>query len=245
MVYALASAGQYEKARSVIEVRFVKNLDQNSAADNVLLANTLRIAYVLAKVERCNDDGDVFEILNGISSGSDLPEEYAMPAYEILFALARRANSASIEKVRFFFIRICSTDRSRMRAVLTKEFPSAIRKQQNLPDIVRMCLVFQKCHLLKSRMRAVLTKEFPSAIRKQQNLPDIVRMCLVFQKCRLLKHPLRDCLRDVASTFPEHFHELFGLYRGTEDFAAIQERPHLQLPVAVQHYNEVIIPFVC
>uniref|UniRef100_A0A915PYG6 Uncharacterized protein n=1 Tax=Setaria digitata TaxID=48799 RepID=A0A915PYG6_9BILA len=91
----------------------------------------------------------------------------------------------------------------------------------------------------RSRLQSLLIRQFTSTIRKKQ-IVEAVKMCVIFQKCNILKHPLRIYLHDVALNNLKDFHNVFAIYKKTDDFIGLQNRLHLQLPVAVFHFSELM-----
>ncbi|CAG9535781.1 unnamed protein product [Cercopithifilaria johnstoni] len=83
-----------------------------------------------------------------------------------------------------------------------------------------------------SRIRKLLSKE-------EKNIPAAATLLNLIPSAEK-RHPLRIYLHDVALNNPKNFHDLFAIYKRTDDFVELQNRPHLQLPIAVLHFSELM-----
>uniref|UniRef100_A0A1I7VXB0 RAP domain-containing protein n=1 Tax=Loa loa TaxID=7209 RepID=A0A1I7VXB0_LOALO len=228
LVYSLTISGQDEKAKLIIK----------HITSNMSLTDSLKMAYTLAKVE--NADGEnVLELLDEIADINAFMQKHQISMYELLFSLARKGNVEAIVKLKSLLPSLSEdVDRqwwsivyNRIRGFLSKEeenIAAAALLLDFIPDIEK-----------QSKLRSILKKQFLSSIQKKQ-IAEVVRVCIVFQKCNILKHPFRIYLNDVALNTPMDFHDLFAIYKRTDDFVELQNRPHLQLPVAALHFSELM-----
>ncbi|OZC05077.1 hypothetical protein X798_07944 [Onchocerca flexuosa] len=227
MVYSLTSSGQDEKAKSIIE----------RVASNISLTDSLKMAYIMAKAEH-TDDGNVLEFLDKVANVNIFIEKHQVSIYELLFSLAKIGNLEAVVKLKSLLS--SSEELSRQwEPIICNRIRRFISKGEENIAAAAMLLDLILNTEKRSRLRLVLIRQFSSVVQKKQ-IAEVVRMCIVFQKCNILKHPFRIYLRDVALNNPKDFHNLFSIYKRTDDFIELQNRPHLQLPVAVLHFSELI-----
>ncbi|VDK84101.1 unnamed protein product [Onchocerca ochengi] len=196
------------------------------------------MAYILAKAEHV-DDGSVLEFLDKVANVNIFIETHQVSIYELLFSLAEKGNLEAVIKLKSLLIS-SSEDLSRQwEPVICNRIRRFLSKGEDNIAAAAMLLDLILNTEKRSRLRFVLIRQFSSVVQKKQ-IEEVVRMCIVFQKCSILKHPFRIYLRDIALNNPKDFHNLFSIYKRTDDFIELQSRPHLQLPVAVLHFRELM-----
>uniref|UniRef100_A0A1I8EIX6 Uncharacterized protein n=1 Tax=Wuchereria bancrofti TaxID=6293 RepID=A0A1I8EIX6_WUCBA len=95
MVYSLTSSGEDEKAKSIIE----------NVANNIFLADGLKMAYTLAKAEYFGGENalewqECFQFLDKIVDVDTFVEKHQISIYELLFSLAKKGNLEAVVKLR-------------------------------------------------------------------------------------------------------------------------------------------------
>ncbi|KAM3717118.1 Leucine-rich PPR motif-containing protein [Dirofilaria immitis] len=229
MVYGLASLGQDKKANLIIEY---------VTENNISMIDSLKMAYVLAKAEHFNDQ-NILEFLDKIENADTFIEKCQISIYELLFSLAKKGKLEAIIKLKTI-LSSSSEDLSRQWGpIIYSRIRRFLSKEEENIAAAALLLDLIPDSEKRSRLQSILIKRFSSVIQKKQ-VAEAVRMCIVFQKCNILKHPLRLYLHDVALNNPKDFHNLFSIYKRTDDFVELQSRSHLQLPVAVQHFSELL-----
>ncbi|EJW76397.1 hypothetical protein WUBG_12696, partial [Wuchereria bancrofti] len=179
MVYSLTSSGEDEKAKSIIE----------NVANNIFLADGLKMAYTLAKAEYFGGE-NALEFLDKIVDVDTFVEKHQISIYELLFSLAKKGNLEAVVK---------TVSGDTWFTVKSAHFLS--KKEENIAA-------------------AALLLDF---------IPNTEK-----------RHPFRIYLNSAALNNPKDFHDLFTIYKGRDDFAGLYNRPHLQLPVAVLHFKELM-----
>ncbi|VDO30021.1 unnamed protein product [Brugia timori] len=191
MVYSLTSSGEDEKAKSVIE----------NVANNIFLADGLKMAYTLAKAEYF-DGENALEFLDEIADIDTFVEKHQISIYELLFCLAKKGNLKAVVKLRSLL------------PSLSEDVDS------------------QWGYMVYSKARTFLSK-------KEENIT-AAALLLDFIPNTEKRHPFRIYLNSVALNNPKNFRDLFAIYKGRDDFAELYDRPHLQLPLAVLHFKELM-----
>ncbi|VDP12483.1 unnamed protein product, partial [Onchocerca flexuosa] len=228
---------QFESDGLVPDAQTYGQLSRIYARKTDLKGIALKMAYIMAKAEH-TDDGNVLEFLDKVANVNIFIEKHQVSIYELLFSLAKIGNLEAVVKLKSLLS--SSEELSRQwEPIICNRIRRFISKGEENIAAAAMLLDLILNTEKRSRLRLVLIRQFSSVVQKKQ-IAEVVRMCIVFQKCNILKHPFRIYLRDVALNNPKDFHNLFSIYKRTDDFIELQNRPHLQLPVAVLHFSELI-----
>uniref|UniRef100_A0A158Q792 Leucine-rich PPR motif-containing protein, mitochondrial n=1 Tax=Elaeophora elaphi TaxID=1147741 RepID=A0A158Q792_9BILA len=228
MVYSMVSLGQDEKAMSVIE----------HVSSNISLADSLKMAYTLAKAEHF-DSGNILESLDKIGNVSTFIEKHQISIYELLFSLARKGNLDAVVKLKSILPSLFEGIDKQCESVIYGRIRRFLNKEEESIAAAAILLDLVPNNEKRSKFQSILMKEFLSTIQKKK-IAEAVKVCTVFQKCNVLKHSLRILLHDMALKNPKNFHNVFAIYKQTDAFIELQNRPHLHLPVAVLHFNELM-----
>ncbi|KAK6108420.1 hypothetical protein QQG55_32025 [Brugia pahangi] len=228
MVYSLTSSGEDEKAKSIIK----------NVANNIFLADGLKMAYTLAKAEYF-DDENALEFLDEIADIDTFVEKHQISIYELLFCLAKKGNLKAVVKLRSLLPSLSEDVDSQWGYMVYSKARTFLSKKEKNITAAALLLDFIPNTEKRLKLRSMLTRLFPSSIQKK-HIADAISVCTIFQKCNILKHPFRIYLNSVALNNPKNFHDFFAIYKGRDDFAELYDRPHLQLPLAVLHFKELM-----
>uniref|UniRef100_A0AAF5RVH9 Leucine-rich PPR motif-containing protein, mitochondrial n=1 Tax=Wuchereria bancrofti TaxID=6293 RepID=A0AAF5RVH9_WUCBA len=228
MVYSLTSSGEDEKAKSIIE----------NVANNIFLADGLKMAYTLAKAEYFGGE-NALEFLDKIVDVDTFVEKHQISIYELLFSLAKKGNLEAVVKLRNLLPSLSEDVDSQWGYMVYSKVRTFLSKKEENIAAAALLLDFIPNTEKRLKLRSILTRLFPSSIQKK-HVADAISLCTIFQKCNILKHPFRIYLNSAALNNPKDFHDLFTIYKGRDDFAGLYNRPHLQLPVAVLHFKELM-----